>query len=107
MSLSNEFDSLISDSEFIIAEVVADLYAELIKRTPVDTGQLKASWNLDKLSDGSWLLSSNLQYADIIFRGRRMIMGKQVGSLQLPDGVYPIIASFNSELENRLKGLKR
>lgn len=105
MSLSSDFNEMIEKSDFIIAEMAANLLEELIKRTPVDIGTLKASWDMQKVGDG-WLLTNNMNYASFIFNGRREVMGKMFGSLQLPDGVYPIIQQFNNQLQKRLNNLK-
>lgn len=105
MSLSSEFNQMIDKSDVIIAEMAANLLAELIKRTPVDSGQLKASWDIIKVNSG-FLLNNNMNYASFIFNGRRLVMGKMLGSAQMPDGVYPLIQNFNNELNKRLKELK-
>lgn len=34
------------DKEAILRKLALDLYAEIIKRTPVDTGRARANWNL-------------------------------------------------------------
>ena len=100
-----EFQAFTKQAEFIIAEMATNLLAELIQKTPVDKGTLKASWNMEKVGDG-WLLSNNMNYASFIFNGRRLVMGKQLGSLQMPDGVYPLIQKFNNELQKRLDNLR-
>jgi len=104
MSLSKEFENLLSDKDKIVSKMVLNLYSELVKHTPVDTGTLKTAWELKKVSSTHWVLSNNMEYADIIFRGIRA--GVTGGSKQLPDGVYPIVQRFNVELEEELSRLK-
>ena len=109
--LSDDFRAFIAQRDRLVAEMVVNLEAELIRKTPVDTGQLKSAWDADRLSDGSYVLSNNLQYADSIFRGIRLVPTKSggmktVGSKQLPDGVYPIVEKHLKELDKRLKLLK-
>ena len=106
MSLSSEFHSLINDAYIAKATMVKSLENELIDKTPTDTGQLKSAWTTQRTSEG-WILTNNMQYADFILRGRRRLGNRTVGSLQLPDGVYPILQQHNNELEARLKDLKR
>lgn len=109
MSLSSEFHSLINDAYIAKATMVKSLENELIQKTPVaekNGGQLKSAWTTQRTSEG-WVLTNNMQYADFIFRGRRRVGNRTVGSLQLPDGVFPILQQHNNELEARLKDLKR
>lgn len=109
MSLSSEFHSLINDAYIAKATMVKSLENELIQKTPAaekNGGQLKSAWTTQRTSEG-WILTNNMQYADFILRGRRRLGNRTVGSLQLPDGVYPILQQHNNELEARLKDLKR
>lgn len=101
MTLSGELKLLVDKKDRIIAEMATNLLSELIKRTPVDTGTLKASWEMTKINDG-WLLTNNMNYASFIFNGVRVVQGKKIGSNQLPDGVFPIIQRYNAELQKRL-----
>ena len=93
------------DIKIVIAEVVQGLLAELTANTPVDTAQLKGAWNISKKDDYSWVLSNNMEYASIIFEGRRLVAGKYYGSLQLVDGIDPILEKWNDILQNRLDKL--
>lgn len=34
------------DSSILLRKIALDLYAEIIRRTPVDTGRARANWNL-------------------------------------------------------------
>ena len=109
--LSDDFRELIANRDGLVAEMVINLESELIRKTPVDTGQLKSAWQTDKLSDGSYVLSNNMRYADAIFRGIRLVPTKgggmkTVGSKQMPDGVFPIVEKHLQELDKRLKLLK-
>lgn len=104
MTASEELKAMIKKRDKVVAEMATNLLAELTSRTPVDTGILKASWELTKVGDG-WLLSNNMDYASYIFNGIRVIESKQVGSKQLPDGVFPILQLFNRELQRRLDAL--
>ena len=123
--LSDDFREFIAKKNRIVVEMVANLESELIKKTPVgapDTwkskppkgyrsGQLKRAWDVEKLSDGSYIFSNNMEYAESILRGIRIVPRKgggtmQVGSKQLPDGVAPILQKHNEELDARLKLLK-
>ena len=88
-----------------VNEVAVDLYNELVRVTPVDTGQLRTSWTFEKTALG-YLLSNNMQYASIIFEGRRIVAGKTYGSKQLPAGLDPILMKYNIILTNKLNKIK-
>jgi len=105
MSLVSDLQELEDQANRLIAKFAADLYAELVRRTPVDSGQLKSAWEMTKVAEG-WLLSNNMNYASFIFNGRRVIDGHTLGSLQLPDGVFPILQRFNNELNRQLQELR-
>jgi hypothetical protein len=105
MTASEELKALIAKRDRVIAEMAANLFAELQARTPVDTGTLKSAWEMTKIGDG-WLFSNNMQYASFIFGGIREVNGKKIGSKQLPDGVYPLIQDANKELQIRLDMIK-
>jgi len=104
MSLSKEFENLLDQKQKILNKVVLNLYSELVRATPVDTGTLKTSWELKKVSSTHWVLSNNMEYAEIIFRGIRP--GVKGGSKNLPDGVYPILQKFNTQLELELANIR-
>ena len=109
--LSDDFREFIAQRDRLVVEMVANLEAELIRKTPVDTGQLKAAWQTDKLIDGSYILSNNMNYADSIFRGIRLVPTKSggmktVGSKQMPAGAFVIVEKHLQELDKRLKLLK-
>jgi hypothetical protein len=108
MSLSKDFDDFIKEFEDIKDASLLDLQSELIDRTPVgDTAMLKGAWTLEPVNGGGWLLINNMEYADFILNGRRVVNGKQLGSLQLPDGVSPILQRYNENLEDKLARIKR
>ena len=90
----------------ILTTIVAELFDELIQNTPVDTGQLRTSWDMIKVNETHWTITNNMEYASIIFDGRRLVAGKMHGSNQLPDGIDPILAKYNQLLEERLNNIR-
>lgn len=106
-NISAEFDKLQDDIDKQIRTVTSGLHAELVVKTPVATGYLKNSWEIEEIKKLHWRISNNSDYADYALMGRRMLGGKMVGSEQLPDGISPILIKYDDELEKRLKGLKR
>ena len=105
MNPSEAFDELKRQYEQTLARVVADMFNEFTRITPVKTGQLKTSWDLTQQGEG-WLLSNNLEYASVIFEGRRLVAGKMYGSTHLPAGLDPIIAKYNKILEREFERIK-
>ena len=101
-SILQDLNNIAEQTEKILASVAADLFAELQLKTPVDTGQLRQSWALDKVSDG-FEISNNLSYASIIFDGRKIVNGKAQGSTQLAEGIQPILDKYNRRLEIELR----
>ena len=85
--------------------VASDLMSELVSVTPVDTGQLKGAWDLQKTSEG-WRISNNMQYASILFDGRRIVSGKEYGSKQLPQGIQPVLEKYNIIMQRELNKIK-
>ena len=105
MTPSQELDKIVAQQKRVVAKVANDLLSELIKITPVDTGALKGAWSIKKTSDG-WQLSNNMNYASILFDGRRIVSGKEYGSLQLPAGIDPVIAKYNIIMQQELKKIR-
>lgn len=89
----------------IIDEVVRDMYSELIKVAPVDTGSFRSAWSIDKITNG-WRISNNMEYASILWDGRRFVAGKSVGSLQWQEGGSPLLARYNNRIEKEFKDIK-
>ena len=122
MDLSDALDHLERMQEVVLAETVADLYSELVTVTPVGDasqwntkyppkgyigGSLRAAWKLTRLANNRWKLSNNMEYASIIFDGRKPGSGGWLqGSKQLPAGVDPILLKYNLLLTQRLNRLK-
>ena len=46
------------DSSILLRKIALDLYAEIIRRTPVDTGRARANWNLSINSPNTSLSNS-------------------------------------------------
>ena len=106
MTISQELEDIYRRQLSVVGIVANDLFSELIHVTPVDIGSLKNAWDIKKNSDESWTLSNNLEYASIIFDGRRFVAGKAYGSLQLPDGLDPILARYNIILQTMLNQVR-
>ena len=105
MNPSEAVDELERQYKQVLDRVVADMFNEFTRITPVETGQLKTSWDLTPQGEG-WRLSNNMEYASVIFEGRRLVAGKMYGSIQLPAGLDPVIAKYNKILEREFERIK-
>ena len=79
--------------------------------TPVDTGELRDSWQPpERLGLLNWRISNIAPHAYVIDGGRRqaMVNGtiRWVGSEQLPKGFQPIIDEFEPKLQRELDKIK-
>lgn len=105
MTPSEAVEEIKRKKERIINEAVRDIFSELVKVSPVDTGTFRSTWDLQKTSNG-WRISNNMEYASILWDGRRFAAGKTLGSIQWPDGGAPILAKYNERIENEFKRIK-
>jgi hypothetical protein len=108
MTISQELNSIYDEQMRVVGIVANDMLSELIHVTPValvNGGSLKGAWDIQTITNG-YRLSNNLEYADVIFDGRRLVAGKWYGSEQLPAGLDPILAKYNLILERELDGVR-
>lgn len=103
---SEELAILDKKKDFIITQEVANLFAEFIKKSPVDTGQFRSAWDLIQNIDGSWTISNGMEYASVLFDGRRVVSGRWYGSEQWSEGGEIMLKKFNILLEDRLDKLR-
>lgn len=106
MSLLSEFEEIERKKDDIVLSVAIELYSELVKSTPVDSGNLKASWISPKKTNDGYIIQNTALYASIVLAGRRVVRGKTYGSLQMSEGVEPIIEKYNNMLQIKLKAIK-
>ena len=106
MSLLSEFEDIVKKKDLVLLAVATELRSALVKATPVDTGNLKASWSPLIKTDNGYRLSNTAIYADIRLEGYRIINGKQYGSLKFPEGFRPILAKYGEILQQKLKEIK-
>ena len=89
----------------VVAEEVITLFDKFVKVSPVDTGAFKGAWAIKK-NKLSWIITNDMEYATILFTGRRKAGNKEYGSKQWPEGGDPILMKFNRTLKRRLKKVK-
>ncbi len=81
-------DEELSDIEKQISDLVkktsVELYTELMVGSPKDTGNFVSDWKLTptKPNNMGFLITNNVRYGPILWRGRRKVNGQWYGSLQ-------------------------
>lgn len=63
-----------------------DLFTEIKKRTPVDTGRAKAGWN-KRVRDNGFTIDNTVPYVPVLDKGRHMTNRGMRGSKQAPKGI--------------------
>lgn len=109
--INKEFAVILKKRDRVVKTGAVSLFGDLQVSTPVDTGELRDSWQPpDRLGLLNWRISNIAPYAEIIDGGRReaMVNGtiKWVGSEQLPNGFDPIVKAFEPKLQMELDKIK-
>lgn len=92
--------------DLTVKSAVVNLYSDLVEASPVDTGELKASWQPpEQVGKRKWVVRNIAPHATVIDDGLRKVpvngKQKEVGSPQLPYGFSPIIEITEKELQKR------
>lgn len=109
---NKELDSIVAKYEETTKIGAIELHNTLVKATPVDTGNLRASWKLpEKIGKYKWEIVNTAEYASDINQGRRQIVTnkgnyKWVGSEQLPEGYEQHIKDFDKSFQKLLDRIK-
>lgn len=106
MTPSEELAKLYEKQIQTVAEEVANLFTRLLKVAPVDTGAFRSSWNLEQTSPTSWEITNDVEYASVLFDGRRFVAGGWLGSEQWPEGGDVMLERFNKILDRKLKNIR-
>jgi len=99
-----------------VSEEVINLFRRFIKVSPVATvetsgytgGSFKAAWEIKQNHDTSWTISNDMEYATILFDGRRFVVDRWFGSEQWlkKDNGQVMLEKFNRVLEKKLNKIK-
>lgn len=87
-----------------VKSAVLNLRSDLIEASPVDTGELKGSWEQpEQISKRKWVIRNIAPHASVINDGLRKIpvngKEREVGSPQLPYGFGPVIEITEKALQ--------
>lgn len=105
--IGKEFDELREKRlDNAVKASALNLYGDLVKASPVDTGELRAGWQLPKQTGKrKWVIRNIAPHAYVIDGGRREIPFrdgvKMVGSEQLPTGFRPVIEVTEKALQRK------
>jgi len=105
--IGKEFSKINRKRDRTIKSAALNLYGDLIVASPVDTGELKRSWQLPlKRGRYTWAITNIAPHAIVIDGGIRPIPMngklKIVGSQQLPWGFSPIVKKTEKALQKEL-----
>lgn len=101
----DEFNDILKKKDDIILSIAIELRSALVKASPVDTGNLKASWSPIKKTDDGYKIENTATYATIALSERIVVQGKTYGSEQNPAGIDPIIMYYSELLQEKLNNL--
>lgn len=109
--INKEFAQILKKRDNVVKTGAVSLFGDLEENTPVDTGELRDSWQApEKLGLLNWRISNIAPYAYIIDGGRRQAVvngvTKWIGSEQLPNGFDPVIKAFEPKLQRELDKIK-
>ena len=107
MTPSEALKAIERDAERIVSQEALGLHARLVQASPVDKGAFKASWSIDRKSPLRWTIVNTVNYASILWAGRRTVGGKAYGSEQWVHGGDPMLKQTDIAINRRMKGIKR
>ena len=109
--LKKEFEAIQKKRDVVVKNGAVSLFGDLQVNTPVDTGELRDSWQApERITPLNWRISNIAPYAYVIDGGRRQAVvngvTKWIGSEQLPNGFDPVIKAFEPKLQRELDKIK-
>lgn len=109
--IRKEFEAIQKKRDVVVKTGAVSLFGDLQVNTPVDTGELRDSWQApERITPLNWRISNIAPHAYVIDGGRRqaIVKGtmKWIGSEQLPKGFQPIIDKFEPKLQRELDKIK-
>jgi len=101
-----EHKRIIKERDTVIKTMAVRLWEDLKVVSPVDSGELRNSWEAPKQIIGGWSISNFAPHAIVIDGGRRTEGGKTLGSEQLPDGYAPTVIRAETDMNKALGAIK-
>ena len=106
MTLTQELEALSQQAERVVAKCTQGLYTDLVKASPVDTGNFRSAWTLTPINKLTWEIRNPVDYASILWEGRRQVGDTYYGSAQWPGGGDPMLAQANRKLQADLDSIR-
>ena len=101
MTATQELEQILKQKEKILDKLVINFFADLQTQAPVDTGNFKNSWIIERFGD-RWEIRNNSDYASILWNGRRFVAGRWFGSEQWQEGGEPMLERLNRDIQREL-----
>ncbi|MDM5264682.1 hypothetical protein PF327_10795 [Sulfurovum sp. XTW-4] len=98
MTLLQEFDFEVDKDIKEVASKVVEFHGDLIKASPVDTGEFRDAWELIPNGKLSWTIFNPQSYSSILWAGRKVINDRTYGSEQWPEGGEPMVDKLREDL---------
>ena len=102
---STALEMILKESYRVINDGVDELYLDLIKSSPKDTGQFQKSWDKDR-GYWTWTITNSMEYGENLALGRRKVNGKYYGSLQWENGIAPYLQTAEENIEEKLDKIR-
>ena len=94
------------DAEKLIDKEATTLFTDLETLGVRDTGFFEGSWRLTHIGVMRWRISNNAEYAIILARGRRTINGRAYGSKLWANGLSPMLAKTDKNIQRGLDAIR-
>jgi hypothetical protein len=125
MTPSEELAALERKMDAIITKRVTDFFADLQEIAPVGDpslwlinqgkekitkpigyigGDFRKDWTIDREGD-DWVIRNGMEYASVLWDGRRMVAGRWFGSTQWPEGGDVMLERLNHDIQKDLDAL--
>ncbi len=98
--LVEEFEIEIGKDLKRVNSRIVKFYGDLKMVSPVRSGDFRSDWKMTRPDEFNWKIENNMQYASILWYGRRELNGRMYGSDQWPLGGEPMLAKFKYDLES-------
>jgi len=100
MSFADELIAEVTQYEKDVDLEVNKFYSTMIEVAPVDTGDFRSAWEINQVGKLKWRVTNNMDYASILWRGRRNVGGKWYGSEKWSQGGEPELQRLKKRLSD-------
>lgn len=101
-----EHQRILKERDTVIKTMAVRLWEDLKVVSPVDSGELRRSWEPPQKIVGGWSISNFAPHAIVIDGGRRTENGRTLGSENLRDGFEPTVRRAETDMNKALGAIK-